>query len=195
MLFDAYTRWRELTPDVERERTTLDAKVQYLTDKLRIQEMINEYAFACDSRRWDVLERLYDEDIERVMTGTLDETVRGRANLIGLHAKPALPRREGVVAPPRDLSKIEGLEIRHLIGTQVVRIGDDDRSAWALCHYQMALVGQEAGEWQHGLHEGTYLFTFSKARGDWRFVRHEIWTNNAANPMFSDPRARKAQAA
>jgi hypothetical protein len=192
VLYDAYSRWRELTPAIERTRTTIDEKLQFLSDKTRIQEMIHEYAFACDSRGWDVLERLYDENIERVMTGTLDETVKGRDNLIGLHAKPALPRREGVVAPPRDLSKIVGLEIRHLIGTQMVRISDDDQSAWALCHYQMALVGQEDGAWQHGLHEGTYLFTFSRATGDWRFTRHQIWTNNAANPMFSDPRAKAA---
>ncbi|MES2495749.1 MAG: nuclear transport factor 2 family protein [Pseudomonadota bacterium] len=192
MLYDAYACWRDLTPAVERERTTLEDKVDFLTDKIRIQEMINEYAFACDSRGWDVLERLYDENIERVMKGTLDETVRGRDALIGLHAKPALPRREGVVAPPRDLTKISGLEIRHLIGTQMVRIADDNQSAWALCHYQMALVGQEDGEWHHGLHEGTYLFSFSRATGQWRFTRHQIWTNNAANPMFSDPRARKA---
>jgi len=192
VLYDAYTCWRELTPAIERPRTTVDEKLQFLSDKMRIQEMIHEYAFACDSRGWDILERLYDENIERVMTGTLDETVKGRDNLIGLHAKPALPRREGVVAPPRDLTKIVGLEIRHLIGTQIVRIADDDQSAWALCHYQMALVGQEDGAWHHGLHEGTYLFTFSRATGDWRFTRHQIWTNNAANPMFSDPRAKAA---
>lgn len=192
MLHDAYACWRDLTPAVERERTTPQDKLQFLSDKMRIQEMIHEYAFACDSRAWDVLERLYDANIERVMKGTLDETIQGRDQLIALHAKPALPRREGVVAPPRDLSKIQGLEIRHLIGTQVVRIADDDQNAWALCHYQMALVGQEDGDWHHGLHEGTYLFSFGKTIGDWRFTRHQIWTNNAANPMFSDPRARKA---
>ncbi|MBO9696894.1 MAG: nuclear transport factor 2 family protein [Sphingopyxis sp.] len=192
MLHDAYACWRDLTPAIERERTSIEDKLQILSDKMRIQEMIHEYAFACDSRAWDVLERLYDANIERVMKGTLDETVQGRDQLIGLHAKPALPRREGVVAPPRDLSKIQGLEIRHLIGTQVVRIADDDQNAWALCHYQMALVGQEDGDWHHGLHEGTYLFSFGKATGDWRFTRHQIWTNNAANPMFSDPRARQA---
>jgi hypothetical protein len=192
VLHDAYACWRDLTPAIERERTSIEDKLQILSDKMRIQEMIHEYAFACDSRAWDVLERLYDENIERVMKGTLDETVRGRDQLIGLHAKPALPRREGVVAPPRDLSKIQGLEIRHLIGTQVVRIADDDQNAWALCHYQMALVGQQDGDWHHGLHEGTYLFSFGKATGGWRFTRHQIWTNNAANPMFSDPRARQA---
>jgi hypothetical protein len=188
MLSDAYKKWRELVPARERSRESLDDKVQFLADKQRIGEMIHEYAFACDSRSWDVLREIYDENIERIMSGTLNETVRGRDELIGLHANPALPRAEGVEMEKRDLSKMKGLEIRHLIGTQMVRIGDDDRTAWALCHYQMALVGQENDAWEHGLHEGTYLFTFGKATGEWKFVQHLIWTNNAANPMFGVPK-------
>lgn len=188
MLADAYKKWRELAPLHERHRMTLEEKLQLVIDKQRIVEMINEYAFACDSRQWDVLEDLYDEDIERVMSGTLNETVRGRDTLIGLHANPALPRAEGVEMEKRDLTKIKGLEIRHLVATQMVRIGNDNQTAWALCHYQMALVGQENDAWEHGLHEGTYLFSFSKASGAWKFTRHLIWTNNAANPMFGVPK-------
>lgn len=185
MLADAYRQWRELAPLHERERAGVEDKLQLVIDKQRIVEMINEYAFACDSRTWSVLEELYDENIERVMTGTLNETCRGRDTLIGLHANPPLPRAEGVETEKRDLSKIQGLEIRHLIGTQMLRISDDNQKAWALCHYQMALVGQTNGAWEHGLHEGTYLFSFSKATGRWKFTQHLIWTNNAANPMFA----------
>jgi hypothetical protein len=188
MLADAYRKWRELAPRHERTRISEEDKLQLVIDKLRIIEMINEYAFACDSRYWDVLEELYDENIERIMTGTLNETVQGRANLINLHANPALPRAEGVEMDKRDLTKIKGLEIRHLIGTQMTRISNDNQRAWALCHYQMALVGQTNDEWEHGLHEGTYLFSFSKATGSWRFTQHLIWTNNAANPMFGTPK-------
>jgi len=188
MLADAYRIWRETVPAHEREREGLEDKLTLVIDKQRIIEMINEYAFACDSRQWDVLQELYDENIERVMSGTLNETVRGRDTLIGLHANPALPRAEGVDMEKRDLAKIKGLEIRHLIGTQMVRISDDNQSAWALCHYQMALVGQENDQWEHGLHEGTYLFSFSKSSGVWKFTRHLIWTNNAANPMFGVPK-------
>ncbi len=185
MLADAYRQWRELAPLHERERDGVEDKLQLVIDKQRIVEMINEYAFACDSRTWSVLEELYDENIERVMSGTLNETCRGRDTLIGLHTNPPLPRAEGVEMEKRDLSKIQGLEIRHLIGTQMLRISDDNRKAWALCHYQMALVGQTNGAWEHGLHEGTYLFSFSKATGRWKFTQHLIWTNNAANPMFA----------
>ena len=185
MLADAYRIWREVAPARERPRHGLEDRLALVEDKQRIAEMINEYAFACDSRHWDALRELYDENIERVMSGTLNETVRGREALIGLHANPALPRAEGVDTEKRDLAKIKGLEIRHLIGTQMARISDDNLSAWALCHYQMALVGQDNDRWEHGLHEGTYLFSFSKASGAWRFTRHLIWTNNAANPMFA----------
>lgn len=188
MLADAYRKWRELAPSHERQRHGLEEKLQLAIDKQRIAEMIHEYAFACDSRQWDVLEELYDENIERIMSGTLNETVRGRDKLIALHANPALPRAAGVETEKRDLTKIKGLEIRHLIGTQMVRISNDNQKAWALCHYQMALVGQENDQWEHGLHEGTYLFSFSKESGAWKFTQHLIWTNNAANPMFGVPK-------
>jgi SnoaL-like domain len=185
MLADAYKKWRELTPRNERARTNLEDRLQLVIDKQRIIEMINEYAFACDSRFWDVLEDLYDENIERIMSGTLNETVEGRGNLINLHINPPLPRAEGMQTEKRDLTKIKGLEIRHLIGTQMTRISDDNQKAWALCHYQMALVGQTEDIWESGLHEGTYLFSFTKATGSWKFTQHLIWTNNAANPMFA----------
>lgn len=192
MIWDAYAKWRELVPMHEAVRTSIDDKLQFLSDKQRIVELVHEYAFACDSRRWDILGEIYDDDIERIMSGTLDETVRGRDALIALHMNPTLPRAEGVEMEKRDLTKIKGLEIRHLIGTLINRVSDDGQSAWALCHYQMALMGQEDDVWVSGLHEGTYLFSFSKAKGDWKFVQHLIWTNNAANPMFGAPKKKAA---
>jgi hypothetical protein len=190
MLADAYKKWRELAPLHERVRHGAEDKLQLVIDKQRIQEMINEYAFACDSRQWEVLDELYDENIERVMSGTLNETVQGRANLIALHRNPPLPRAEGVDTERRDLTKFEGLEIRHLIGTAMTRVSGDNKKAWALCHYQMALTGRTDGMWEHGLHEGTYLFSFSKDTGNWKFIQHLIWTNNAANPMFATQKKR-----
>lgn len=186
MLADAYRKWRETVPAHERAREGADL-IRLLADKQRIDEMMNEYAFACDSRQWDVLRGLYDENIERIMSGTLAETIQGRENLINAHINPPLPRAEGVKMEKRDLTKFEGLEIRHLLGTRMIRLADDDQKAWALCHYQMALVGREDGVWNHGLHEGTYLFSFQRKNGSWWFTQHLIWTNNAANPMFGKP--------
>ncbi|WP_411818219.1 nuclear transport factor 2 family protein [Hyphococcus sp. DH-69] len=184
MLADIYKTWREKTPLWERGRETDSERTNHLWNKQRIRDLVNEYAFACDSRSWDVLRKIYHEDIERIMKGTLDEYVKGRDALIALHEKPALPRKKGSQFEHRDFTKIKNLEIRHLIGTLMTRISDDDQKAWALCHYQMALVGEENEEWEHGLHEGTYLFSFINNGDDWQFIQHLIWTNNAANPMF-----------
>lgn len=91
MIWDAYAKWRELVPMHEALRMSIDDKLQFLSDKQRIVELVHEYAFACDSRRWDILGEIYDDDIERIMSGTLDETVRGRDALIALHMTPRFP--------------------------------------------------------------------------------------------------------
>lgn len=185
MLGTPHEEWRKRAPRRERDRSGIEDRLQLLQDKQRIEEMIIEYGFVCDSAGWDILEELYDENIEREMTGTLSETVRGRANLIELHRNPALPRAAGVNTVKVDLGRFRNREIRHLITSKLVRIADDNQKAWALCYYQMAVVGQDDEGWHHGLHEGTYVFSFSKASGAWRFTQHLIWTNNAVNPMFA----------
>jgi hypothetical protein len=188
MLGTPHQEWRKRAPAYERARTTLEEKVQLLSDKQRIEEMIHEYGFACDSAGWDVLQELYDENIEREMTGTLAEVVKGREKLIELHRNPVLPRAPGVNTVNTGLARFKNREIRHLISAKVIRISDDNKAAWALCYYQLAVVGQDDAGWQRGEHEGTYVFTFSKASGAWRFTQHLIWTNNAVNPMFGAPK-------
>jgi hypothetical protein len=185
MLQDAYRIWSEKAPLWERQRETLEEKLEFMIDKQRIHDLVHEYALATDAKSWDVHQKLYHEDIERIMTGTLDETVHGRDNLIALHINPALPHKEDMTTKKRDFARIEGLEIRHLIGSLMTRVSDDNQEAWAICHYQMALVGRENDAWEHGRHEGTYVFSFVKTEGFWQFKQHLIWTNNAINPMFS----------
>ena len=190
MLGTPWEEFRKRAPAKERERTGVDEQLQLLMDKRRIEEMIVEYGFACDFRTWDVLEELYDETIDREMTGTLSETVKGRANLIELHRNPVLPRAAGVNMVKVDLGRFRNREIRHMITTRLVRVADDNQKAWALCYYQMALVGEDDEGWHHGLHEGTYVFSFGKDSGIWRFTQHLIWTNNAVNPMFGQQKAK-----
>ena len=191
MLGAPYQEWKKIAPARERARTTVEEKVQLLEDKQRIEELINEYGFACDNQGWDMLQEIYDENIEREMTGTLAETVRGRDKLIELHRNPVLPRAPGMQTVNVGLGRFRNREVRHLISSKVIRVADDNRKAWALAYYQLAVVGQDDDGWQRGEHEGTYIFSFSKATGAWRFTQHLIWTNNAVNPMFGAP-ARKA---
>lgn len=184
-----YDEWRATVPRTERARSTIEERVQLLEDKRRIEELIAEYGFACDNAGWGVLEEIYDDHIEREIGGTLAETVRGKQELIELHRNPVLPRAAGVNTVKADVTRFRNREIRHLISTKVIRVADDNQTAWALAYYQMAVVGQDDGGWQRGEHEGTYVFTFSHASGDWKFTRHLIWSNNAVNPMFAAPKA------
>ena len=187
-----YDAWRSIAPRVERPRTTIEEKVQLLEDKRRLEELINEYGFACDNQGWDVLEEIYDDDIEREIGGTLAEKVLGKHELIELHRNPVLPRAAGVDTVKADVTRFRNRELRHLISTKVIRVADDNQAAWALCYYQMAVIGQDDAGWQRGEHEGTYIFTFSRATGTWKFTQHLIWSNNAVNPMFAAPKANGA---
>ena len=188
MLGPAHEEWRKRAPVKERERKGTDEIVQLLADKRRIEEIISEYGMACDSKGWDVLEEIYDENIEREMTGTLAEVVRGRDKLIELHRNPVLPRAPGVNTVNVGLARFHERELRHLISTKIIRVSDDNMQAWAIAYYQMAVVGKDDEGWHSGSHEGTYIFSFSKATGTGRFTQHLIWTNNAVNPMFGAPK-------
>ncbi len=187
MLGTPYEEWRKLAPRHERVRTATDEIVQLLADKQRIEEMIHEYGVACDSQGWDTLQEIYAENIERIMTGTLSETVQGRDQLIELHRNPVLPRAPGMKTVNVGLARFRDRELRHLISTKIIRVSDGNTKAWALAYYQMAVVGQDDDGWHRGEHEGTYVFSFSKETGAWQFTQHLIWTNNAVNPMFSAP--------
>jgi len=184
-----YEEFWKLAPWEERPRTTLEERIQLLEDKWTIRQMIDEYGLCCDARWWDRLEVLYAEDIEREIMGTLAETVKGRDQLIERHRTPVLPRAEGIDTVKVDLATFQNLEIRHLISTRIIRVSDDNRTAWALAYYQMAVVGKKDGEWRRGEHEGTYVFTFTRKTGRWQFAQHLVWSNNAVNPMFAVPAA------
>lgn len=184
-----YEEFSKLAPREERPRASLEERIQLLEDRQLIQAMIDEYGFCCDARWWDRLQELYAEGIEREIMGTLAETVRGREQLIELHRNPVLPRAAGIDTVRVDLTRFQDREIRHLISTRIVRVSDDGQAAWALAYYQMAVVGREDGVWKRGEHDGTYVFTFTKATGRWQFSQHLVWSNNAVNPMFGAPAA------
>jgi len=189
-----YDEWRATVPRAERPRVTIEEKVQLLEDKRRIEELIAEYGFACDNQGWDILDEIYDDDIEREIGGTLAEKVKGKHRLIELHRSPVLPRAAGIDTVKADVNRFRNREIRHLISTKVIRVSDDNQTAWAFAYYQMAVVGQDDAGWQRGEHEGTYIFTFSRKSGTWKFTRHLVWSNNAVNPMFAAPKAKGATA-
>lgn len=173
----------EVVQRPERERETTEERVQALADREEIRDLIMAYGYLCDARRWDDLLALYTDDIERVLAGTLTERVRGKAALREKLVAPTLERSGGGGGPPPP-ARLEQLELRHLMASEVVRLGDDGLTATAAVQYQMVATSDDERGFRRGAHEGSYVFDFRKVDGRWRFSRQFIVSDNAHNPMF-----------
>jgi hypothetical protein len=171
----------------ERPRATVEERVQALEDREAIRGLIMAYGYLCDARRWDELLDLYTDDIERVLAGTLVERVQGKVALREKLVAPTLEHRSGQGIAPSP-SALEQLGLRHLMASDVVRLGDDGLTATAAVQYQMVATAEDARGFRRGAHEGSYVFEFRKDDGRWRFSRQYIVSDNAHNPMFrKDP--------
>jgi ketosteroid isomerase-like protein len=169
----------------ERARTTVEDRVQALEDREQIRALVMAYGYLCDARRWDDLLALYTDDIERVLAGSLVERVRGKATLREKLVAPTLERRSAEGAPPPPPDHLVTLGLRHLMASDIVRLGDDGTTARAVVQYQLVAVADDERGFRRGAHEGSYVFDFRKeADGQWRFCRQLIVSDNAHNPMF-----------
>jgi hypothetical protein len=178
----------EVALRIERPRTTLEERTQLLEDKEAVRDLIMQYGFLCDAGRWDELLDLYTDDIERVLTGSLDEHVRGKEALRELYDNPVLPVREdgdGAEPASRLQSPTGGGEraARHMISTNVVRVSDDGAEAWASVQYSLVLTRIDGDDFERGEHEGAYVFDFRKQDGTWKVRKLVVIANSLFNPM------------
>jgi len=167
----------------ERTRVTPEERLQALEDRSAIRALIMTYGYLCDARRWDDLLDLYTDDIERVLAGSLTERVRGKAALREKLVAPTLQHRSGDGGPPPP-EQLEALGLRHLMASDVVRLGDDGATATAAVQYQLVATSDDDRGFRRGAHEGSYVFDFRKEAGTWKFCRQYIVSDNAHNPMF-----------
>lgn len=167
----------------ERARVNPEERLQALEDRNAVRALIMEYGYLCDARRWDDLLALYTDDIERVLAGSLTERVQGKAALREKLVAPTLERRSGGGEPPPP-EQLEALGLRHLMASDVVRLGDDGSTATAAVQYQLVATADDDRGFRRGAHEGSYVFDFRKEAGTWRFCRQYIVSENAHNPMF-----------
>ena len=166
----------------ERRRETLEDRVTAAEDRAVIRDLIMAYGYLEDARRWDDMLAMYTDDVERVLAGSLVETVRGKDALRErLHA-PVMVAKSG--APTASQSEMDRLGLRHLMTTDIIRLSDDGLGAIAAVQYMMIATLEDADGFRRGSHEGCYVFEFRKDDGTWRFCRQLIITNNAHNPMF-----------
>jgi SnoaL-like domain len=167
----------------EKPRATTEERLQALEDRETIRGLIMIYGYLCDARRWDELLELYTDDIERVLAGSLSERVQGKAALRAKLVAPTLERSSGE-GSARPASELEALSLRHLMASDLVRLGDDGTTATAAVRYQMVATSEDERGFRSGAHEGSYVFDFRKDDGRWQFCRQFIVSDNAHNPMF-----------
>jgi hypothetical protein len=168
----------------ERPRATLEERLRAAEDRVAIRDLIMRYGYLEDARRWDDMLALYTDDIERVLAGSLVERVRGKAALREKLLAPTLERAAAYGAPAAPPAHLLSLGLRHLMASDVVRLGDDGTTAAAAVQYSMvATVDDDAG-FRRGVHEGSYVFDFRKTDGAWKFCRQYIVSDNAHNPLF-----------
>ena len=167
----------------ERHRDTLEERVAAAEDRAVIRDLIMAYGYLEDARRWDDMLAMYTDDIERVLAGSLVETVRGRDALRERLFAPVIINKSGD-APPPSQEHLDALGLRHLMTTDVIRLSDDGLGAIAAVQYMMVATREGADGFRRGSHEGCYVFEFRKDGGTWRFCRQVIITDNAHNPMF-----------
>ncbi len=176
----------EVALRTERPRTTLEERTQLLEDKEAVRDLIMQYGFLCDAGRWDELLDLYTDDIERVLTGSLDEHVRGKEALRKLYDNPVLPVRDDGAEPASRLQSPTGggeRAARHMISTNVVRVSDDGAEAWASVQYSLVLTRIDGDDFERGEHEGAYVFDFRKQDGTWKVRKLVVIANSLFNPM------------
>jgi len=167
----------------ERRRDTLEERVTAAEDRAVIRDLIMAYGYLEDARRWDDMLAMYTDDVERVLAGSLVETVRGRDALRERLYAPVMVTKAGD-APPPSQEHLDRLGLRHLMTTDVIRLSDDGLGAIAVVQYMMVATRDDADGFRRGSHEGCYVFEFRKEGGEWRFCRQLIITDNAHNPMF-----------
>ena len=79
----------------EPRRGAVAERVQVLEDRHAVRDLIMTCGYLRDARRWDDLLDLYTDDIERILAGSLEERVQGKAALRAKLVAPTLQATHG----------------------------------------------------------------------------------------------------
>jgi ketosteroid isomerase-like protein len=185
------SEWAEILAFVDRPeppRKTLEERVALLEDRERIRSLIVEYAINSDAHRRDKVFDQYADDIERILAGTLDQIVKGKAALRRAAERSEYRRRSGAPTPSPEWMR--SLETTHFVTNELIRVSDDGRQAYAVARALVLVKRELDGVHHRGFHETLYAFTFRKSDGrEWRFVRQFVVSGHGHNQMFDGPDA------
>ncbi|HEX6311231.1 MAG TPA: nuclear transport factor 2 family protein, partial [Acidimicrobiia bacterium] len=142
------------------------ARLAAAEDRAAIRDLIMRYGYLEDARRWDDMLDLYTDDIERVLAGSLVETIRGKAALRERLVSPVMEAKSGAAAASR--ARVEQLRLRHLMTGEVIRVAGDGTEATAAVQYVLVATREDEHGFRKGSHEGSYRFDFRKEHGRWK---------------------------
>lgn len=142
-----------------------EATLQYVQDRLAIEDLLSRYAVAMDSGDYETYAALFAEDAELIFANT---HLTGRAAILET-MRPALERSNGGA---------DGAgRLRHLLSGVSITIDGDTATARA----NWATVSARSGAPAIGA-MGYYDDTLVRRDGRWMFQRRNIVTELAAGP-------------
>ena len=162
----------ELINMVEERPDSLEERIARLEAKEAIHDVMMLYGHRSDSRDTEGTLALYTEDVERVLTGTLDEEIEGKDVLRNLYRNPVLPTKDG--RSLGDAAKYKSgrrMTVRHMLAAPVVRLSEDMQTGWLTAYFTLVRSVVKPDGFERHVHEGTYLFTFVRQGDEWKISR------------------------
>ena len=175
------TTARDLTRDdlmrmPEQRPASLEERVARLEAKEAIHDVMMRYGHCSDARDTEGTLALYTDDVERVLTGTLDERVKGKDTLRGLYRNPVLPTKDGRSLGTEARRRGRKMTVRHMFAAPLIRLSDDGAEGWLAAYFTLVRsVVSDEGFDRH-VHEGTYVFTFVKQGDEWKISKMVVDT-------------------
>ena len=180
----------------EKPLKTLEERVQRLEDIRELEDLLWRYAHLSDRRQFERLtEDFCTADVEKVHAGSLKQRFKGRDGCMrswaegvlitseGKKSKPAFGRGggSGKPLPPR------GWAASHLNFPWIIRIADDNKTAWATYYHFLNSAKVVNNELVNDGHSGTDTFWLSK-QDRWRIKKWVVQTDIGFRPdTFDEP--------
>jgi 3-phenylpropionate/cinnamic acid dioxygenase small subunit len=174
--------------DVIREAEPAPKSTEDALERIRHREAIRNvlvsYCYYQDQRQWNESVSLFTEDCERYLTGTLDETNRGREELRAACGSQ-IPRSDSSWGEGASSEQMAEIEYKHLVTTDMIRLAGDYRTARLVAYCQVVATRGTGADHVRGAHEATYLIDFvNDDRDGWLMARQVILSDHASNPVF-----------
>jgi SnoaL-like domain len=179
----------DLVLEVAREEEppchTVEEAVRRLESREAIRNVMRAYCFYEDQHRWDEVVTLFTESCERIMAGTLQQTLKGRDELRAASGAP-LQRTDERWGEGASRETLAATSFRHLLVTEMIKIKPDNRVARLVGYCQVVATRGAAAEYERGAHEATYYIEFTRPSDDhsWLIDKLVIMTEHASNPLF-----------